>query len=96
MDIKEAIQHCRDVAGGCPAGDRDCAYQHDQLADWLEELVAYRAAMPLERVQEFLQAEHDGRLVVKPCTPAYLTREEVKAAISKENSSWYDHIKHKK
>lgn len=67
MDIKEAIQHCRDVAGGCPAGGRDCAYQHDQLADWLEELVAYRAAMPLERVQEFAQAEKDGRLVGLPC-----------------------------
>lgn len=43
MDIQDAIQHCREVAEGCPAGDRDCAYQHDQLIDWLEELEAYRA-----------------------------------------------------
>lgn len=28
---------------------------------------AYKAAMPLERVQELAQAEKDGRLVVLPC-----------------------------
>ena len=30
-------------------------------------LDAYKAAMPLERVQELSQAEKDGRLVVLPC-----------------------------
>lgn len=43
MDIQEAIEHARQVAEGCDAQSRDCAYQHDKLADWLEELVAYRA-----------------------------------------------------
>ena len=43
MKIEEAISHAREVAEGCPAEDRQCAYQHDQLADWLEELMAYRA-----------------------------------------------------
>ena len=43
MDLNEAIQHAREVAEGCPAGDRDCAYQHDRLVDLLEELKAYRA-----------------------------------------------------
>lgn len=42
MTIEEAIEHAREVAEGCPAGDRQCAYQHDKLADWLEELKAYR------------------------------------------------------
>lgn len=42
MTIEEAIAHAREVAEGCPAEDRQCAYQHDELADWLEELKAYR------------------------------------------------------
>lgn len=42
MTIEEAIEHAHEVAEGCPAADRQCSYQHDQLADWLEELKAYR------------------------------------------------------
>lgn len=42
MTIEEAIAHAREVAEGCPAEDRQCAYQHDKLAAWLEELKAYR------------------------------------------------------
>lgn len=42
MSIDEAVAHAREVAEGCPAEDRQCAYQHDKLADWLEELKAYR------------------------------------------------------
>lgn len=42
MELKEAIVHARQVAGRCAGGNRDCAYQHDKLADWLEELQAYR------------------------------------------------------
>lgn len=41
MKIEEAIIHARQVADGCASGS-DCAYQHDKLADWLEELVALR------------------------------------------------------
>lgn len=42
MNLKEAIAHARDVAKNCGVEGRDCAYQHDKLADWLEELQAYR------------------------------------------------------
>ena len=42
MEIQEAITHARQVADGCGAQNQDCAYQHDKLADWLEELVFYR------------------------------------------------------
>lgn len=44
--LQDAIQHCREVAAGyteqgkCP----ECAADHARLADWLEELEAYRAA----------------------------------------------------
>lgn len=54
MDLNEAIQHAREVAEGCPAGDRDCAYQHDRLVDLLEELKAYRATgLTPEKIQKF-------------------------------------------
>lgn len=42
MELKEAIAHAREVAENCGVDGRDCAYQHDKLADWLEELQAYR------------------------------------------------------
>ena len=57
MTIDEAIAHAREVAErnrkqykNCPADRRDiehqtceeCAEEHEQLAEWLEELKAYR------------------------------------------------------
>lgn len=82
MNIEEAIAHAREVAEGCPAEDRQCAYQHDELADWLEELKAYRqTGLTPEEVtslqasnQELkkealpiLQAKVQDRLVILPC-----------------------------
>lgn len=63
MDIQEAIRHCQEVAAGLTKQGKckECAAEHEQLADWLEELVAYRAAMSLGQVQELAQAEQDGR-----------------------------------
>lgn len=66
MDIKEAIIHARQVAEGCGVDSRDCAYQHDCLADWLEELVAYRAKVPFDRLDEaaaLVKAGDEGRVV---------------------------------
>ena len=34
MTLQEAIDHAREVASGC----NECAKEHGQLADWLEEL----------------------------------------------------------
>ena len=42
MDIEEAIAHARQVAEDCSCGV-ECAYQHDRLADWLEELLMLRS-----------------------------------------------------
>ena len=83
MDIDEAIVHAREVAEGCQAEDRQCAYQHDKLADWLEELKGYRASgLTPEEIDELLHksygplhkklgqwiaSEQDGRLAVLPC-----------------------------
>ena len=38
MEINEAIEHCREKAVGCS----ECAKDHGQLAEWLEELQNYR------------------------------------------------------
>ena len=69
MDLKEAIIHTRQVAEGCGVDSRDCAYQHDKLGDWLEELEAYRALGPIDHLRELVDAEKDGRCVVLPCHP---------------------------
>lgn len=55
MELKEAIIHAKQVAEGCPGDNRACAYQHDKLADWLEELQRYK------------DLEAQGRLLVLPC-----------------------------
>lgn len=55
MELKEAIVHARQVAGRCVGGNRDCAYQHDKLADWLEKLQIYQ------------QARDKGLLIQIPC-----------------------------
>lgn len=66
MDLNDAIIHTRQVAEGCGVDSRDCAYQHDKLGDWLEELQAYRAIGPLDHLRELVDAERDGRCVVLP------------------------------
>ena len=82
MNIEEDIAHAREVAEGCPAEDRQCAYQHDELADWLEELKAYReTGLTPEGVTELqasnqelkkealplMYAKIQDRLVILPC-----------------------------
>ena len=82
MTIEEAVTHAREVAEGCQAEDRQCAYQHDELADWLEELKAYREtgltpegvaslqASNQELKKEavpLMRAKIQDRLVILPC-----------------------------
>ena len=43
MTINEAIKHCKDVALHCD--NKECAYEHVQLMDWLKELIRDLAAM---------------------------------------------------
>ena len=40
MTIDEAIEHCKDVALNC--NNKECAYDHVQLMDWLKELKCLR------------------------------------------------------
>lgn len=82
MELREAIIHARQVAEGCASGNRDCAYQHDQLADWLEELQRYR------------DMEEQGRLVVLPegLSTEQKMYESVQAAFDKHNREAVDKI----
>ena len=40
MTINEAIEHCKDVA--LHSDNKECAYDHVQLMDWLKELKCLR------------------------------------------------------
>jgi hypothetical protein len=41
MDLNEAIAHADQRAGAC---ETECQREHAQLAEWLRELAAFRAA----------------------------------------------------
>lgn len=51
MTLQEAIEHCKEVASGATEQGKcaECADDHRQLAEWLEELQQYRkyASSPL-------------------------------------------------
>lgn len=73
MELQEAINHAREVAHGCQSDNRDCAYQHDKLADWLEELKAIKDILgddyDLDRLRDLVEADREGRCVVaESCT----------------------------
>lgn len=57
-----------------------------EVACALNLLKEYQFVGSVEHFRELSQAENDGRLVVKPSTPAFLTREEVKAALKKKEA----------
>ena len=66
MELQEAINHARAFANGCAADNRDCAYQHDKLADWLEELKSIREILgdyDPGRLRELVEADREGRFV---------------------------------
>lgn len=78
---------------GLPPEEILMAKEQAEVACALNLLKEYQSIGSVDSFREFAQAEKDGRLVVKPSTPAFLTREEVKAALAKANPTWCDHIK---
>ena len=62
MTIDEAIVHAREVASR-KFDDRvhciRCAEEHEQLAEWLEELKAYRAIGTLEECREAVDKQKE-------------------------------------
>ena len=71
MGLQEAIEHAREVAEGCAAGNKECAYQHDKLADWLEELKKIkdilRSDYDLDRLRELVEADREGKCHIGRC-----------------------------
>lgn len=57
MELDDVILHARQVAEGCASDNRDCAYQHDRLADWLDKLKAYRALGTIDHLRELVQRD---------------------------------------
>lgn len=54
MDLESAIQHCKEqVQEQAKKGCYSCAEEHQQLAEWLKELKAYRKAW--DKVKEELK-----------------------------------------
>ena len=47
MTLDEAIAHAREIAAGC----EECADEHAQLAEWLEELRDLRGGCQLEETE---------------------------------------------
>ena len=68
MTIDEAIVHAREVASR-KFDDRvhciRCAEDHEQLAEWLEELKAYRAIGTLEECREAVDKQKAKKPIMK-------------------------------
>ncbi len=63
MTIDDAIQHCHEVAESLRNSDPcdACAAEHEQLAQWLEELVQLRVALSdSAKIMKVLRAERDA------------------------------------
>lgn len=61
MDLESAIQHCKDqVQEQAKKGCYSCAEEHQQLAEWLKELKAYR-----EQSGKRMNVEEKERLIKK-------------------------------
>lgn len=57
MTIKEAINHAKEISQqeGIISDCKECAEQHKQLAEWLEELQQYRAIGTVEECRETME-----------------------------------------
>ena len=68
MTIDEAIAHAREVASR-KFDDRvhciRCAEEHEQLAEWLEELKAYRAIGTLEECREAVEKQNAKKPIIE-------------------------------
>ena len=82
MTIDEAIVHAREVASR-KFDDRvqciRCAEEHEQLAEWLEELKAYRAIGTLEECRASVEKQKARKISSAwcPCCGKYLTSQKL-------------------
>lgn len=73
MELQEAIIHAREVSKRCRLDNQECAYQHDKLADWMEELKNIKNILgteyDLERLKELVEADREGRVTISDINP---------------------------
>ena len=50
MTLDEAIDHCEEVAQECE--NAECGMEHEQLAEWLKELRAFREVLKKWRIKD--------------------------------------------
>lgn len=62
MTINEAIKHCKEVTLHC--NNKECACGHQQLAEWLEELLYYRKLNNMEIILLWIIAFIIGMVLV--------------------------------
>ena len=62
MKLTDAIDHARQVARSCMWWNPECARDHKQLADWLEELHLRRAAEDAVKRREEAMRKFDRPL----------------------------------
>lgn len=56
MELKELIAHAKQIAENQDCDAHTCAYQHDRLVDWLEELQKYRTTgLAAEQVKDMAE-----------------------------------------
>ena len=59
MTINEAIEHCKDVALHCD--NKECAYEHVQLMNWLKELKCLRLVVDKKYLDDIALLKSMGK-----------------------------------
>ena len=59
MTINEAIKHCKDVALHCD--NKECAYEHVQLMNWLKELKCLRLVVDKKYLDDIALLKSMGK-----------------------------------
>ena len=59
MTINEAIEHCKDVVLHCD--NKECAYEHVQLMNWLKELKCLRLVVDKKYLDDIALLKSMGK-----------------------------------
>lgn len=73
MTLDEAIEHAREVSSQKCA---ECKKEHEQLANWLEELRQLKNVIgdtyDINKLKKLVEADKDGRCIVLPCKTVFV------------------------
>lgn len=89
MKIEEAILHAKEVAERHTTALQECAFQHNELADWLEELRAYKdTGMTPEEIQALKSSQWVYRSINAPSYEFGQTIRAVEKALGFRLFAW--------